>query len=107
MVQHMPKASPFADGGGSGENGLLSAIGHRVDGDDAENWNRINMLLDTVEELELVGPSGASDRPSRAALSRGAAARLRAAGGRLRLHLLGGSRAAQPVDLFGQGHRAR
>ena len=56
MVQHMPKSSPFADGGGSGENGLLSAT-DIVSGDDAENWNRINLLLDTVEELELVGPS--------------------------------------------------
>jgi molecular chaperone Hsp33 len=56
MVQHMPKSSPFADGGGSGEDGLLSAT-DIVSGDDAENWNRINLLLDTVEELELVGPS--------------------------------------------------
>ena len=56
MVQHMPKASPFATGGGSGEDGLLAAH-DIVAGDDAENWNRINLLLDTVEELELVGPS--------------------------------------------------
>jgi len=56
MVQHMPKASPFATGGGSGEGGLLEAD-DIVSGDDAENWTRINMLLDTVEEIELVGPS--------------------------------------------------
>jgi len=56
MVQHMPKASPFASGGGSGEDGLLLAS-DIVSGDDAENWNRVNMLLDTVEEIELVGPS--------------------------------------------------
>lgn len=56
MLQHMPKASPFASDGGSGEEGLLQAS-DIVDGDDAENWNRANMLLDTVEDLELIGPS--------------------------------------------------
>jgi molecular chaperone Hsp33 len=56
LLQHLPKASPFATGGGSGEEGLLQAR-DIVDGDDAENWNRANMLLDTVEDLELIGPS--------------------------------------------------
>jgi len=28
-----------------------------VQGDEAENWSRVNILLDTVEEMELVGPS--------------------------------------------------
>jgi molecular chaperone Hsp33 len=56
MLQHMPKASPFAaGGGGSGEGGLLLAA-DILDGDAEENWNRVNHLLDTVEELELVGP---------------------------------------------------
>ena len=55
MLQHMPKASPFASGEGSGEGGLLVAS-DILDGDDAENWDRANLLLDTVEELELVGP---------------------------------------------------
>jgi molecular chaperone Hsp33 len=56
MLQHMPKASPFAQGGGSGEEGLLTAQ-DVVDVDDAEDWNRANTLLDTVEDLELIGPS--------------------------------------------------
>jgi molecular chaperone Hsp33 len=57
MLQHMPKASPFASGdGGSGEGGLLTAD-DLIDGDDAENWNRANILLDTVEDMELIGPS--------------------------------------------------
>ena len=56
MLQHMPKASPFATGGGSGEGGLLEAQ-DIVDGEERENWNRVNMLLDTVEDLELIGPS--------------------------------------------------
>ena len=55
MLQHMPKASPFAASGeGSGE--VLQA-GDLLDGDEAENWSRANVLLDTVEELELVGPT--------------------------------------------------
>ncbi|MEM0949226.1 MAG: Hsp33 family molecular chaperone HslO [Pseudomonadota bacterium] len=56
MLQHMPEASPFAADGASGENGLLDAS-DVLDGDELENWNRANLLLDTVEELELVGPS--------------------------------------------------
>ncbi len=56
MIQHMPKASPFAQGGGSGEDGLLEAS-DIVHGDDSENWGRVNMLLDTVDEIELIGPT--------------------------------------------------
>lgn len=56
MIQHMPKASPFATGGGSGEGGLLEAR-DIINDDDAENWTRVNAFLDTVEELELIGPS--------------------------------------------------
>lgn len=55
MLQHMPKASPFAASGeGTGE--VLTAA-DIVDGDEAENWNRANILLDTVDDLELIGPS--------------------------------------------------
>jgi molecular chaperone Hsp33 len=56
MVQHMPKASPFATGDATGEKGLLDAD-DLVQGDDAENWNRATILLSTVEEMELVGPA--------------------------------------------------
>ncbi|WP_417598129.1 Hsp33 family molecular chaperone HslO [Pararhodobacter oceanensis] len=56
MLQHMPKASPHAKDAASGEEGLLAA-GDLVEGDDAENWSRANILLDTVEETELVGPT--------------------------------------------------
>ncbi len=56
MLQHLPKASPFAaTDGGSGEGGLLAAF-DLVEGDDAENWGRANLLLDTVEAMELIGP---------------------------------------------------
>ncbi|WP_299728338.1 Hsp33 family molecular chaperone HslO [uncultured Tateyamaria sp.] len=54
MLQHMPKASPLmAKGEGTGE--LLAAT-DLLDGDASENWNRVNILLDTVEEMELIGP---------------------------------------------------
>lgn len=56
MLQHMPKASPFAQGGGSGKDGLLEAR-DIVSGEDGENWTRANVLLDTVEDLELIGPT--------------------------------------------------
>lgn len=56
MLQMMPKASPSVQGeGGSGDGGLL-AHQDLLDGDEGENWNRVNLLLDTVEEIELVGP---------------------------------------------------
>ena len=55
MLQVMPEASPYATGGGSGEDGLLNA-NDIMDGDEEENWNRANLLLDTVEEFELIGP---------------------------------------------------
>jgi molecular chaperone Hsp33 len=55
MLQHMPKASPFAaKGEGTGE--VLSAS-DLVHGDEEDNWNRVNILLDTVDDLELIGPS--------------------------------------------------
>jgi len=56
MLQHMPKASPFATDGGSGEGGLLQA-GDILDEEAGENWVRVNTLLDTVDEFELIGPT--------------------------------------------------
>ena len=57
MLQHMPKASPFvAAEEGSGEGGLLTH-GDILDGEAGENWTRANALLDTVEEIELIGPT--------------------------------------------------
>jgi molecular chaperone Hsp33 len=54
MLQHMPKASPLlASGEGTGE--ILKAD-DLLDGDQSDNWGRVNILLDTVEELELIGP---------------------------------------------------
>ncbi|AXI56577.1 33 kDa chaperonin (plasmid) [Pseudoseohaeicola sp. NH-UV-7] len=55
MLQHMPKASPFvARGEGTGEVLTADDI---IDGEEGENWNRVNLLLDTVEDIELIGPA--------------------------------------------------
>lgn len=59
MLQHMPSIGgnrPVAAEAGSGEGGLLSHI-DILSGEDGENWTRANVLLETVEELELIGPS--------------------------------------------------
>lgn len=57
MLQHMPKASPEMSGeGGSGEDGLIEASDILTAGE-SENWIRANALLDTVNEIELIGPT--------------------------------------------------
>lgn len=56
MLQHMPKSALAAVGEGSGEGGLLTHS-DILGGQEGENWTRANLLLDTVEELELIGPS--------------------------------------------------
>ena len=56
MLQQMPESALEAQGGGSGEGGLLSAS-DILEGDAAEDWNHVNILLDSAEEIELIGPS--------------------------------------------------
>lgn len=57
MLQNMPKASPLVkDEGGSGEGGVLTPA-DLLHSDEEENWNRANILLDSVEEIELIGPT--------------------------------------------------
>ncbi|MEX0370461.1 MAG: Hsp33 family molecular chaperone HslO [Tateyamaria sp.] len=54
MLQHMPKASPLvATGEGTGDTLKADDL---LDGDASENWSRVNILLDTVEDMELIGP---------------------------------------------------
>ncbi len=58
LLQHMPKASPLvAQAPGNDEVLKPSDL---LSGDAEENWNRVNLLLNTVEELELIGPSVSS-----------------------------------------------
>jgi molecular chaperone Hsp33 len=55
MLQHLPKASPFvAEGAGTGD---VMRADDLLDGERGENWNRANILLDTVDDMELIGPS--------------------------------------------------
>ena len=57
MLQHMPQVGQsVASPQGSGEGGLLTHT-DILAGEPAENWTRVNALLDTVEELELIGPT--------------------------------------------------
>jgi len=56
MIQQMPKASPSVADAGSGEGGLLLAD-DVLRGDESENWSHVNVLLDTAEEIELIGPT--------------------------------------------------
>lgn len=51
MLQQMPKASPSAQ-----KKGDSLSPADLVSDDEAEKWDRANLLLDTVEELELIGP---------------------------------------------------
>ncbi|MGE4611041.1 MAG: Hsp33 family molecular chaperone HslO [Paracoccaceae bacterium] len=60
MLQHMPKAGLHAKDAASGDDGLLSGS-DLVDGDDVDNWNRVSILLDTIEVTELIGPHVSPD----------------------------------------------
>ncbi|ASM73942.1 MULTISPECIES: Hsp33 family molecular chaperone HslO [Roseobacteraceae] len=54
MLQHMPEASPLM-AKVKGEGDILKPSDLLSD-DKHENWRRVNILLDTVEDLELIGP---------------------------------------------------
>jgi len=56
MLQTMPQVGgSVAASEGSGEGGLLSHA-DILAGEESENWTRANLLLDTVEDMELIGP---------------------------------------------------
>ena len=59
MLQSMPVVGgtrEAAADAGSGEGGLLSHT-DILAGEESENWTRANLLLDTVEEIEMIGPT--------------------------------------------------
>ncbi|RJL06528.1 Hsp33 family molecular chaperone HslO [Paracoccus aestuarii] len=56
MLQTLPAQPADPVGGGTGEGGLIEAA-DILQGAESEDWNRANILLDTVETLELIGPS--------------------------------------------------
>ncbi len=55
MLQHMPKAPPRMTEGAPPQDGLMAAI-DLLDADEHENWTRANILLDTADDLDLIGP---------------------------------------------------
>ncbi len=56
MLQTMPaQAMPERDGTGGGDGLIQSA--DILQGTESEDWNRANYLLDTVETMELIGPT--------------------------------------------------
>jgi molecular chaperone Hsp33 len=56
MLQHMPTSGEHvAMEEGTSSDGLLRAS-DILDGDDNENWSRVNLLMDPADELEMVGP---------------------------------------------------
>ncbi|HEU0221252.1 MAG TPA: Hsp33 family molecular chaperone HslO [Paracoccaceae bacterium] len=61
MLQHMPKAVSVDEAGPVREDGLMSAA-DILGGDDGEHWARANLLLDTAETHELVGPHVSPDQ---------------------------------------------
>lgn len=56
MLQTLPAQPMSPAEGGSGVDGLIEAA-DILQGTESEDWNRVNLLLDTVEEMELIGPS--------------------------------------------------
>lgn len=56
MIQQMPTTGGRAPDAPSGEDGLMSASDVAAMGDRSEDWRRINLLLDTIEATELIGP---------------------------------------------------
>lgn len=57
MLQHMPKAGLHVKDAPSGD----VATQDLMDGDTPENWNRVSILLDSVEVMELIGPHVSPD----------------------------------------------
>ncbi|CAM3382145.1 Hsp33 family molecular chaperone HslO [Paracoccus nototheniae] len=56
MLQTLPAQPVSPTDGGTGQDGLIAAA-DILQGAESEDWNRANILLDTVETLELIGPS--------------------------------------------------
>lgn len=58
MIQHLPKEGEHvATDEDAAKAGALLTAADLLEGDEAEDWNRGKILLDSVEDLELVGPS--------------------------------------------------
>ncbi|MDQ2065161.1 Hsp33 family molecular chaperone HslO [Xinfangfangia sp. CPCC 101601] len=56
MLQHMPQHGGVATESITADGGMVTHA-DILSGAASEDWNRVNILLDTVEELELIGPT--------------------------------------------------
>ncbi len=57
MIQHLPKSSPsVSDDIGTSSSDELLAAKDLIEGDEREDWNRAVILMDSAEEIELIGP---------------------------------------------------
>ena len=56
MIQQMPEAGGRIPDAPSGEDGLMSADDAAAMGGREDDWNRVNMLMQTIEAHELIGP---------------------------------------------------
>ncbi len=56
MLQHMPKASPFIGAKSEAQGESQPASREQSEEMKSENWARANILLNSVEEMELIGP---------------------------------------------------
>lgn len=61
MIQQLPNEGGVTPDAPSGDEGLMSADDVALMGDREDDWNRVSMLLATVETHELVGPHVAPD----------------------------------------------
>ena len=57
MLQHMPDASPLIKEQPSSQSEILQKKINSVDESLTENWARVSIILDTIDDLELIGPS--------------------------------------------------
>ncbi|MFQ3355873.1 MAG: molecular chaperone Hsp33 [Paracoccaceae bacterium] len=57
MVQHMPNPSPAANQGSDNEEKYPLQTPKPLFDEPKENWSRVNILLNTAEEFELIGPN--------------------------------------------------
>lgn len=62
MVQQMPESGGYAPDAPSGEEGLMSADDAAALSGREEDWSRVNILMQTVEAHELIGPHISPER---------------------------------------------
>jgi len=57
MIQHMPNSAPIANQDPDNQEKRPLQASDLLSDEPKENWSRVNILLNTVEEFELIGPN--------------------------------------------------